>query len=446
MANARRPRLPGPRTPFGHLWWGLRMFRQPHSSLCEAHRRWGAVVALGYGPMRYIYLLGRDANEMVLSVRASDLTWREAFASLVPVNGKTALVVSDGPDHARRRRLVQPAFALRRLNSQLPLMAEEARRTVGSWKIGEQVDLHGELRRTVRRIAVRTLFGDHLAEQAEELAKHLQVAIDYANLPPVPGRNLDFPGSPIRRAVRARAKADAIISEEIAHRRAHPESEADLLSALITFRDTDDSALTDEELRDQVVSLIAAGYETTSALVAWALYAVLSHPPVQEGLRAEIAANLGDRPIDVADLDKCALLRGVINETLRLYPPAPLSPRKTEVDIAFAGHTIPAGSIILYSPYVTHRLPDLWSDPEAFDPGRWSDQEARPVEPVPYSFVPFGGGYRRCIGFALATLEAKVLVVEVLRAHTLHLDSEHVGSTGIVALAPRGGVPVTVLG
>jgi cytochrome P450 len=445
MANVRRSRLPGPRTPFGHLWWGVRMLRQPYGSLWEAYRRWGDVVALGYGPMRYVYLLGRDANEMVLCTRAGDFTWHDAFQSLVPVDGKTALVVSDGEDHARRRRLVQPAFALRRLYAHVPLMEEEARLTMGRWTVGDRVDLYAEMRRTVRRIAVRVLFGDHLAGQADELGKHLQVAIDYANLPPIPGGSLDLPGSPYRRATRARTKADLIISEEVARRRAHPDDDADLLSALVRAQDADGSALTDEELRDQVVSLIAAGYDTTSALVAWALYAVLCHPHVLDALRSEIAAKLGEEPIDVTGLDGCTMLRGVINETLRLYPPAPFSPRKAEVDVSFAGHTVPAGSMILYSQYVTHRLPELWPGPGTFRPERWSDDKGQPVEPVPFSFVPFGGGYRRCIGFALAILEAKVLVTEVLRAHTLRLERGNIRATGLVAMSPKGGVPVTIV-
>src|SRR5215213_493105 len=217
MAPMRR--LPGPRTPLGHLWWGLRQLRDPYEPLLAAKDKWGPVFAIGYGRFRYVYLIGPRANELILQGRARDFSWREAFASLIPVDGDTALIVSDGPDHARRRRLVQPAFAIRRIRGYDGVILEEADRALDRWRPGDVVDLHAEMRTAVRRIAIRSLFGDRLGERAEELGTHLQTAIDYANIPPLPGRDLDLPGSPYRRAMRARSRADAIVFEEITRRR-----------------------------------------------------------------------------------------------------------------------------------------------------------------------------------------------------------------------------------
>lgn len=366
--------------PLGHLWWGLRLLRDPYETLMAGYHRWGTVFAIGYGSLRYVYVLGSEANEMVLHSRVRDFTWREAFKSLIPVDGDTALVVSDGDDHVRRRRLVQPAFALRRIRTYDRVIREEADRMLGRWHPGDRVDLHAEVKSAVRRIAIRTLFGDQLGVRAEELGRHLQIAIDYANIPPLPGRDLDLPGLPFRRAMKARERADELIFEEIARRRLQGTDEGDLLSALIATQDEDrEEALTDQELRDQVASLIAGGYETTSALVAWALYAVHRDPEIEARLRLELD---GHPATDGSDLDELAYLDAVISETLRLHSPAGFAGRKAEVDIDFAGHTIPAGSLVVYSQYVTHRLPEHWPEPTSFRPERWIDAAGHSVDPA----------------------------------------------------------------
>ena len=437
-------KLPGPRTPIGHALWGVRMLRSPYDTLLRLYERWGPVVQIGVWPSRFVYVFGPEANELILSTRVRDFTWREAFSSLIPVDGDTALVVSDGEDHARRRRLVQPAFAVRRIQGYAPVVVEEAERMMDGWRVGQALDFHAEAKTAIRRVAIRSLFGDHLGEQAAEVGKHLQVAIDFANIPPLPGRDLDVPGSPYRRAMRARAKVDVIVYEEIERRRAKSNDERDLLGALIAARDEDGSTLTDEELRDQVVSLIAGGYETTAAMIAWMLYAVLRDAEVEKRLRAELDEVFADQPVAEEGLARCTYLSAVVMETLRLHGAAGVSGRKAQADIEFAGHTIPAGRMVIYSQYVTHRLPDDWPDPLRFDPDRWLDGESL-REAAPYTFVPFGGGYRRCIGFAMATLEAKLMIASALRRSQLQLHRTDIPGTGIATYAPKGGVPITVI-
>lgn len=425
-------RLPGPRTPIGDVIWGLRLLANPYPTLQRLQQRWGTVVAIGRGPVRYQFVFGPTANEAILSTHAGDLTWRETFASLIPVDGETALVVSDGDDHARRRRLVQPAFSLRRINGYTPIVVEEAERMVDSWQPGQHVDLHAEVKRAIRRIAIRALFGDALSEQADELGEHLQVAIDFANLPPLPGRDLDLPGSPFRKAMGARSRADAIVFAEIEQRHLTNNHGDDLLGSLLDAQDEDGSTLTDQEVRDQVVSLIAGGYETTAAVAAWGLYAAHRDPTIHGQLRTELA----DRPDG-------PYLGAVIQETLRLHGAAAVGGRTTHTAITVDGHTIPAGRRVIYSQYVTHRLDEHWPDPLRFDPRRWLDGNQL-IEPAPYTFVPFGGGARRCIGFAMATLEAKTLLATVLRRADLMLERHDIDGAGLATYAPKGGVPVTI--
>ena len=175
------------------------------------------------------------------------------------------------------------------------------------------------------------------------------------------------------------------------------------------------TACTDQEVRDQVVSLIAAGYDTTSAAIGWTLHAVLTHDAVAERVGAEIAAVVGDDDLDASHLVAMPYLDAVVSESLRLHPPAAFSGRKAVDDVEYAGHTIPAGSLVVYSAYEVQRDPAYWPEPERFAPERWLPGDPLHRELDPYTYVPFGGGYRRCIGFAMATQEIKAATVEVLR-------------------------------
>ena len=144
-------RLPGPRTPLGHLIWGLRILHQPYDTLLSLEERYGPIVKIGIGPVAFVYLLGRDANEVILASRVEAFSWRDAFASLIPLEGDTALPVTDGEEHDRRRRLVQPAFSIRRIHSYGAIMVEEIDHTIAQWQPGDRFDLHDELKSTVRR-------------------------------------------------------------------------------------------------------------------------------------------------------------------------------------------------------------------------------------------------------------------------------------------------------
>jgi cytochrome P450 len=209
-----------------------------------------------------------------------------------------------------------------------------------------------------------------------------------------------------------------------------------LLDALIVAADGAD-ALTDQEVRDQVVSLIAGDYETTAALAAWTAYAVLSNSGVNFRLTQDLDS-LGDKT-PAEQLESCAYLDAVVNEALRLYGPAAISARYAPEAVDMLGYRIPARSRVVYSGYVTHRLPELWEEPLTFDPARWVDTPA----PDPYAFVPLGGVYRRCIGFAMATLETKILVAELLRSTSLTLHTSQATPTGWAAMYPKGGIVIS---
>ena len=394
--------------------------------------RYGPVVRFGAGPMTYVFLFGREANELVLGERHSTFLWGDALRALEPVDGPTALVLSDGDEHKRRRRLVQPAFATRRIDAAVPIIVDEVDRVLDALRPGEEVDLYDRYRSAVRRIVTRVLFGDALGRRADELGEILEPALRFISRPPQL-TYLGMPGSFAAR--RARRRADALVDEEIARRRASGDHGSDILGMLLA------TGLSDAELRDQVVSLIAAGYDTTSGAVAFAILELLRTPGEWERVRAEVIEHLGDRAPTADDLRAMPYVAAVVNETLRLWP-APFSGRTTTETFTYAGHEVRAGSTIVFSPFVTHRSSELWGDDAAtFRPERWLE-----TEPAPYTFIPFGGAYRRCIGFALALTEIQTVVARLVQRTTLRLaEPGRVDrGTGIAAMRPEHGLRVVV--
>jgi cytochrome P450 len=402
------------------------MLRRPHLALADLQRRYGDVVAFGAGPFRYVCLFGADANRLLLADRPELFLWGPALRTLIPVDGPTALVVTDGEEHRTRRRLVQPAFATRRIDAYVPGMVDEVDRTIDGLPVGGTVELYATLRRTVRRIVVRALFGDSFRERADELGDVLEPALRFVDRAP----QLQLAFAPAAaRARRSRAAAARIVDEEAAK----PDA-AGVLAVLV------DSGLSQEEIRDQVVSLIAAGYDTASAAVTWVLYELLRDPTRWAAARDGVVGRLRDAPPTADDLQALPHLDAVVHEAQRLWPAAPFSGRHAVEPFTFQGHEIPARTMVIYSPWVTHRLPSLWDRPDEFLPERWLGSE-----PPAYAYVPFGGGHRRCIGFGLALTEIKVAVVRLLQRASLRLRSTDVEAGGVSALRPVGGLAVDVV-
>ncbi|MGP4028173.1 cytochrome P450 [Actinomadura sp. 3N407] len=425
---------------------GIGFAMNPCASLLRLHAEAGPVAAVGSRRKPLVHLFGPDANAFVFA-NSGLFRWREAFDLLVPVNGETALIVSDGADHRRRRRLVQPAFHHRRVGAYVERMAANTDAALDGWRPGRTLDAYAELRSVIRRSTVEVLFGDRLAADAEVIGRRLQVAlagIDRNFILQLMLRSV--PNPYWRRVTASRALVARRVDEEIDRRLREGTGGDDVLGMLMAARDEDGAGLTRRELQDQVISLISAGYDTTGAAMAWAVYALLTHPAAEERARREVADVLGDRPPAAGDLPALTYLDGVVSETLRLFPPAVLSARVPVEDFEYAGHRVPAGAMVFYSPYVTHRMPDVWPQAGRFRPERWdpSSDLYRPTTPATY--LPFGGGPHRCIGSTLATVELKTMLACLLRRTRLRLVSPAATPTSVTAMRPRGGVPVEVVG
>lgn len=402
-------------------------------------------VRVRLGRQRIVYLLGPEANARVF---AHD-EWfrvREAFAALEVVDGPTSVVLSDGPDHARRRRLIRPSVAPRRIDGYVDSMVTSADEELDTVADGEVFDAYAVMRGAIRQSTLRALFGADMGERADEIGDTLQPLLDMADhLPQTIDwlRRLRAPSW--RRALAARAAVDDLVFAEIARERAARPGDdtgsGPVLPMLVHGRDGTGSGLTDQEVRDQAVTMIAAGYETTSAAMGWLVSLLGSHPAWQERARVEVADALGDRPPGPADLAHLPLLKAVVDETLRLYPPAMISARYVTTGFDHDGRKVRPGDLVIFSPYVTHRDPGLYAEPLLFRPDRWLEGGRRPPE----EYLPFGGGQHRCIGSHLATTELVVMTARLLARGPFRLDRPPSRARGFAAMRPDPGVGVTLL-
>ncbi|ROO88807.1 cytochrome P450 [Actinocorallia herbida] len=430
--------LPGISSPRALLRLAAMLARDPYEGLLAAHDAGGEASGFGWGAFRYALLFGPEANAFVFAGSA-DLTVREAFDVLVPVNGETALIVSDGAAHRRRRRLVQPAFHHRRIDSYVARMAANADALIDTWRPGQTVDVYTAFRELTRRTTVQLLFGDRLAADEALLSGPLQRALDAIDKPYTQLVLLRaLPEVFQRRTAAARAEVVARISAEIAAREEAGDLGGDVLGTLAAARDDHGDGLSDTEIRDQVMSLMAAGYETTSAALGWAFHLMLTTDGVWERARAEVSGV----PLTPAALASFTYLDHVVNETLRLFPPVVMTVRTAARELEFRGRRIPEGTTLIYSPYVTHRMASVWPDPGVFDPDRWDPGAPGHVPATPATFLPFGGGNHRCIGSAFATTALKVALARLLdRVDGVPLPGPVVPRS-ITAMRPKDGVPV----
>jgi cytochrome P450 len=424
----------------------MRPVRYPPGEALLALYRWrGPVLNSGVGRHGYTYLLGPEANKFVFA-SADAFSWRETFQNLAVVDGPTALIVSDGDDHRRRRSVVAPGLRHRQIQEYVQTMVASIDSVIDGWRPGQRLDIYRECRSAIRRSTAESLFGQRMAVHSEFLGEHLQPLLDLTHqLPQVVSlqRRVNAPGW--RRAVAARERIDALVDAQIAAARAEPRPDDHLLTMLINGRGDEGYTLSDNEIRDSIVSLITAGYETTSGAIAWAIYTLLTLPGAWDTAAEEVHRVIGDRPPAAGDVDSLTYLNGVVHETLRLYSPGVVSARRVMRDLTFDGHRIRAGRLLIFSPYVTHRIPELWPAPREFLPSRWDPSAPDYRKPAPHEFIPFSGGLHRCIGAVMATTEMMVMLARLVARTRLRLPAQRIRARNLAALSPWPGLKVDVV-
>jgi len=336
---------------------------------------------------------------------------------------------------------MQPAFHRQRIAAYGEAMTQYAVQTRGRWRAGEIYDMHAEMMRLTLAIVGKTLFGAEVETEAAEIDGAITEAIGLFHLLQLPFSELleKLPLPAVRRFQAARVRLDATIYRLIAERRAAGEDRGDLLSTLLAARDEDDGGrMTDEQVRDEALTLFLAGHETTANAMTWTWYLLSQHADIEAGFHAEVDALGGQMPT-ADDLPRLLYTRRVLSESLRLYPPAWVVGRRLLTDYMAGGYALPARSIVLPSQAVTHRDPRFWPDPDRFDPDRWTP-EAEAARPK-FAFFPFGGGPRVCIGEQFAWMEGILLLATLGQQWRLRLaPGQIIATQPIVTLRPRFGM------
>lgn len=380
-----------------------------------------------FGPISYfrflnqqIYLVDDPTLIQEILVTRQHSFRRDNGATLLRELVGDGLLTRDEPRHRERRRLMQPAFHRAQIAAYADAMVEQADRVSGEWEGHPTIDIGAEMKRLTLAIVGTCLFGTDFTTHAAEIARVLQrvlkrssrIAPFVAFLEPWMQRyRRVFPHGPSLFYHKERAQLERILAPVIGqHRSDHSRSgsSGDLLSLLIAARDEQDGKLDDEDLGNEVVTLVLAGHETTATALTWAWYLIASHPEVEHRLHAEVDAILGTRLPAMDDIPRLRYTSFVFAEVLRLYPPALAFGRRPLEPVLLGGYIIPRGASVLVSPYITQRNPKLYDDPLEFRPDRWEN-----LAPPKGAYFPFGAGAKMCIGESFAKLEG-VLALAVL--------------------------------
>ncbi|MER5731936.1 cytochrome P450 [Streptomyces sp. NPDC002138] len=423
----------------------------------RARHKHGDVVRISAGPpglrAELHCVFSAEGAQRVLATESANFRKDNPFYQEIRDSFGNGLLTSQDEDYLRQRRLVQPLFTRRRVDGYAAAVAAETAQTLESWQEATDavVDVSVEMMHLALRAVARILFGTDVDATVDVVDRCFPVITEYvlrrgyspANIP----RSWPTPAN--RRAAAALDELYGVCDRIIAGRRAAAGEGAsvdagsgartdrdgeDLLTLLAAAQSADDGSFDAAELRDQVLIFLLAGHETTATSLAFSLHLLARHPELQTRAREEISRVLGDRTPEAADLERLPYLTRVLKESMRLYPAAPVIGRQAVAAAEIDGHAIPAGATVILAPWVTHRHPDYWPDPERFDPDRFTP-EAEAARPR-YAWFPFGGGPRACIGQHFSMLESVIALAMTLRAYEFEaVDTEIPVSAGITLRA-----------
>ncbi|HEY7456492.1 MAG TPA: cytochrome P450 [Solirubrobacterales bacterium] len=424
-----------------------RIAHDPLPILLSAYEEFGPIFSLRLLHTRVVFMLGPEANHFVTVSHPENFHWREgSFGDLIPLLGDGLLTIDDDY-HDRARAIMMPAFHRRQLTASLEAMIAEAGVAIDRLRPGTTVDVYDWMRNLAMRIAMRALLGldPDEAGKGAAAAEHFERALGFYGID-YPLRLLRGPGSPWRRMIASRQVLDEIVFAEIERRRADPDPERqDILSLLLGARGEAGEAFTDREVRDQVMTLMFAGHDTSTSTLSFMMHELARHPDVVAKLCAEQDEVLGGESPTIDRLEKeMPYLEMVLDEVLRLYPPAWIGPRRAVREFEFGGYTVPREAYVNYCSWASHRIPEVFPEPEAFIPERFTPQRKAALPRGAY--VPFGGGQRICIGKRFGQTEVKLVATMLLQR--LRLDALP-GRTMTVrqmpTLSPKGGLHMRVL-
>jgi cytochrome P450 len=416
--------------------------RDPIKFLTGMADRYGDVVRFQLGPLPFVMVNNPDYIRDILVTHNRNFMKGEGLRRGKRLIGE-GLLTSEGEFHLRQRRLAQPAFHRQRIASYAATMVEYAARARDQWRVGETRDISREMMQLTLAITGETLFGADVEGEADEIREALNAAFALFNRLTLPFSELleRLPLPATRRFQKARERLDATIYRIINERRASGEDRGDLLSMLIHARDVegDGSGMTDVQLRDESMTIFLAGHETTANALTWTWYLLSRHPEIEAEFHAEIDEVLKGELPTAEDFPRLRYTEMVFAESMRLYPPAWVIGRRALGDYQINGYAIPARTILLMSQYLMHHDARYFPDPFRFDPERWKPEakESRPK----FSYFPFGGGPRVCIGESFAWMEGSLVLATIAQRFRMRLVPGHpVELSPIVTLRPKYGM------
>jgi cytochrome P450 family 135 len=427
-AAAALPPGPGASRALQTVRW---IFR-PAAMLEDCRRRYGDMFTLRIAHEgTWVFLADPDAIKQVFKGDPRVLHAGEANVVLLPMLGHHSVLLLDEAAHMSQRKLMLPSFHGERMRGYEDVMAEVARAEIGRWPLGEALPVRPAMQRITLEVIMRTVFGVQDAARRERLRSALAEALEWGSDPRRMAVLAAIGPQRLSRAQifrRVRDPADALIYEEIADRRGAADlaERGDVLSLLLQVRHDDGSPMSDEELRDELMTLLVAGHETTTSALAWAVERLVRHPDKLERLCGEVESGDDDDYLDA-----------VCKETLRLRPILALVLRRLTEPMEIGGRLLPAGVNLAPCIYLVHRRPDVYPEPLAFRPERFLDQPAGT-----YTWIPFGGGVRRCLGASFALFEMKVVLRELVAALELRPSDprpERITRRAITLVPERGG-------
>ncbi|MFY9556840.1 MAG: cytochrome P450 [Blastocatellia bacterium] len=439
MSAVAYPPGPKPKPFLGHLT----MFRRdPLRLLLDSAREHGDIVYLKFGPQA-IYLLNHpDYIRDVLVTNNRNFVKSRGLEMAKKFLGES-LLTSEGEFHRRQRRLAQPAFHRQRINAYAKVMTDYAAAARLRWHDGETLDIGQEMMRLTLAIVGKTLFDADVEAETQEIGKALTDVMQLFEriTNPFGGVLQKLPLPSNLRWLKAKQRLDKTIYRIINDRRATGEDRGDLLSMLLLAQDEegDGGSMTDVQLRDEAMTLFVAGHETTANALTWTWYLLSQHPEAETKLHQEIASVLAGKLPTADDVAKLQYTEMVVAESMRLYPPAWILGRRVLSDYEAGGYVVPAGSIILMSPWVMHHDPRYYPEPFRFDPERWTT-EARSARPK-FAYFPFGGGPRVCIGEQFAWMEGALLIATLAQHWKMSLaPGQKIQPKPMITLRPRSGI------
>jgi cytochrome P450 len=443
----------------------LQLERDLLGFLLDVQRQYGRMATIHIGRTPIVLLLRPEYIRYVLTENPRNFTNREVagglifgklflFSLLTPrfsdkvAEGMRSLVgdwllTTDGQYHDQQRRLLQPTFSRRHVENYADLIVYYTHEAVDKWQPGMEIDLAREMQNLNLRLIVKMLVDIDILEEKTNIAESINAVLSQPTsmIEGLLNLSLDLPFLPSSKRKTAVSKSDAFFYSLIDRRLASPDKGEDILATLLSNKDENGNKMTRKQVRDALVSLVAAGYETTTNSLIWTMYLLSKHPVVFEKVLTELQTVLGGRDPQVSDLPRLMYLDQVMKESMRLYPSGWTQGRCAVEDFELDGYHFPAGTLLMLSQWTLHRNPDIWEDADTFRPERWQQAQKQPG--LQWAYFPFGGGSRMCLGKSLALLELSLILPVILQRYFPRVLPGHiVEPLPLVTLRTKDGMPV----